>query len=136
MNMCPAAPTRPPCRSNLIHAEGISPLEGYQKQGTTVSCTVSAQAPDAHIEFPLLYYKHYQCIDTSTRQRLTVCAGTNNMVRVMLPEGYSGSIRVSFVEPWFWRLAEAVSALAWIGVCFALYRTRDRKVKLRIVQKI
>lgn len=123
-------------QENLIHAEGISPLEGYQKQGTTVSCTVSAQAPDAHIEFPLLYYKHYQCIDTSTRQRLTVCAGTNNMVRVMLPEGYSGSIRVSFVEPWFWRLAEAVSALAWIGVCFALYRTRDRKVKLRIVQKI
>ena len=122
-------------QENLVYIENASPLADYQKRGTTISCTVSAQAPDAHIDFPLLYYKYYRCVDINTAQKLSVCAGTNNMVRVLLPERYSGSIEVSFVEPWFWRLAEVVSFLTLAGTIFSIFRTGNGKAKLVTVHK-
>ena len=107
-------------RENLIYAEGISPMEAYRKQGTTISCNVSVQSEGAYIDFPLLYYKYYRCTDRDTSQTFPVSAGTNNMVRVQLPEGYSGSISIRFVEPWFWRLSEMISLLALIGIAISL----------------
>ena len=103
-------------RANLVYANGVAPLESYQQLGTMITCSVKAQSEDAYVDFPLLYYKYYRCTDVDTSQALPVCAGTNNMVRVQFPEGYSGSISIRFVEPWFWRLAEIISALTLIGI--------------------
>lgn len=114
-------------KENLIYAEGISPLEAYQKQGTTITCRVSAESEGAYVDFPLLYYKYYRCVDADTAQPIPVCAGKNNMVRIQLPKGYSGSISISFVEPWFWRFAEAVSALTAIGIIISLIWMRAKR---------
>ena len=72
------------------------------------------------MDFPLLAYKYYRCIDTETLEELPVSPGTNNMVRVTFPGGYSGTIRIRFEEPWFWRLAEAVSFVA-VAAAVALW---------------
>ncbi|WP_251208746.1 hypothetical protein [Acetatifactor aquisgranensis] len=106
--------------ANLVYANGVAPLEAYQQLGTAISCNVKAQSEDAYVDFPLLYYKYYRCTDADTSQALPVCAGTNNMVRVQFPKGYSGSISIRFVEPWFWRLAEIISALTLIGIIWGL----------------
>ena len=103
-------------QENLILTDGIVELTDYQKQGTQITCTVSAGSDGGYIEFPLLYYKYYCCKDINTGQTLPIYAGTNNMVRISLPENYHGSIHVCFAEPWFWRLAEIISFLTLSAV--------------------
>lgn len=132
-------------KPNLVYTEGIAPLEFFQQLGTTIYCNVEAQSEGAYIDLPLLYYKYYRCTDMNTSQVLPVSTGTNNMVRVQLPNGYSGTILVRFVEPWFWRLSEVISVLTLIGLLVSLFWMKDgmenlkvylKKYLLRIVQKI
>ena len=104
-------------QENAVYSSGIDSLESYQKHGTTITCQISADSEDAYVEFPLMYYKYYRCRDIHTGEELSVRAGTNNMIRVNVPSGYSGSIRLRFEEPWFWRLAEILSSLALVCCC-------------------
>lgn len=114
---------------NAVRAEGAE-LDEYQKQGTNISCRVWADPEGGYVEFPLLYYKYYRCMDADTSQVLPVSAGTNNVIRVDLPEGYAGSISLGFREPWFWRLAEWISVLALGGTAVFIWgegRKKDRR---------
>lgn len=101
---------------NAVYAEGVALLEGYSKLGTNITCDITATSDGGYVEFPLLYYKYYRCVDTNTSEELSISAGTNNMVHVELPGGYTGSIKVSFREPWFWRLGEAISFLTLASI--------------------
>lgn len=117
-------------QENAVQCVNTAPLEAYRKRGTTIDCIVCAEADGGYVEFPLLYYKYYRCIDMDTSEPLPVSAGQNNVVRVTLPAGYSGHIKVSFVEPWFWRLAEAVSLLTLIAAVIALFLASPARRRL------
>lgn len=123
-------------RENAVQCVNAAPLEAYRKQGTTIDCIVSAEPTGGYVEFPLIYYKYYRCVDLDTSESLSVTAGQNNVVRVTLPGNYSGHIEIRFVEPWFWRLAEAVSLLTFAGILIALLLrakpgTRIRRMVLK-----
>lgn len=61
-----------------------------------------------------------------TGAQLTVTRDPDGkMIRVEIPAGYTGTVRVRFAEPWFWRAAEAVSLLTLAGV--AVYCLRRPK---------
>lgn len=117
-------------RANAVYQEGVS-MEEYRRRGTTISCDISAQQEGAYVDLPLMYYKYYRCTDMDTSQELPVSAGTNNMVRVTFPSGYSGPIQVGFTEPWFWRLAEVVSFLTFACVIFLLLPKPGTRVRRR-----
>lgn len=90
----------------------------------TVACETGH---DAFLEVPLFAYPHYQCEDIVTRERYPIKRGENNRIRVELPDNYTGTVIISFKEPWFWRMAEAismVSALCLIG--YGLYKWKNR----------
>lgn len=116
---------------NAVYCENTAPPDNFRKLGNTVSCHVSAGPQGGYMEFPLLAYKYYRCIDTETLEELPVSPGTNNMVRVTFPGGYSGTIRIRFEEPWFWRLAEAVSFAA-VAAAIALW-IFDRKLTEKVI---
>lgn len=90
-------------------SEGVA-YDSYTKDGTHITCNVSTQT-ESSIEFPLNYYKYYQCRDVNTGQKFTVEPGYNNMVKVNFPAGYNGSVEVSFQEPVLWRICEVISFL-------------------------
>lgn len=109
---------------------GGARLESYEKKGLTmdVVCTAAGIEP-GEIELPLLFYKGYRAWDKDTGQAFEVCVGENFSVRVKLPGGYSGTVRTTFVSPFYWRIAEAVS-LASFGLLVASYflqRKRKRE---------
>lgn len=56
-------------------------------------------------------------------------AGENNTVHVKVPAGYEGKIYTTFVSPWYWRLAEAVSLASGVGlaVWYRLVHKRSKK---------
>ena len=101
--------------------DGVT-INTYQRKGTTIYLAVNTTQMGGYIDLPLTYYKYYQCIDTATKEHFPIEAGSNQVVRVNLPGNYSGDLKVSFVEPWFWRASEAVSAVTLLIIVISLFR--------------
>ena len=90
-------------------------ITDYEKAGLGAALTCVNQGDtNGYIELPLLLYKGYQAVDTGSGQRLQLYAGDNQKLCVLIPAGYSGNLQVSFVSPFYWRLAE------WITLCTAV----------------
>ena len=102
----------------------------YNKIGTTIYCQVRADS-DTYLEVPLNYYRHYVCQDFITKTEYAVSPGTNNMVRVTLPAGYEGTIKISFREPLLWRLCEFVSLLTLAVAIEVLVHRSEAVAKYR-----
>lgn len=111
-------------------ASGNVVMESCEQGPLTME--VSCRNPggeEGSLNLPLLYYKGYRAIDRNTGERLTVYAGENNTVHVKVPAGYEGKIYTTFVSPWYWRLAEAVSLASGVGlaVWYRLVHKRSKK---------
>lgn len=117
-------------KNNLVYdaSEGIV-ITDYQKNGTTINCSVTAGDIEGYIDFPLFCYKYYICRDNSTGELLDFSYGYNNMIRVAVPAGFDSNITICFKEPLHWRLAELVSLLVFLGLCCSplLYRKHGTK---------
>lgn len=81
-----------------------------------------ARSPENYGEGSSRISYDYRCFDTSTKQAFPVSRGSNNKVHVDLPDHYSGTLRVDFVEPWHWRAAEMISLITFIGIAVYLWR--------------
>lgn len=66
----------------------------------------------AKITFPLWYYPGYKFYSSSSH--ITMSTNKYNEITVKVPPYFDGNITVKFVEPWYWRAAEAVSLLSLI----------------------
>lgn len=100
----------------IVCGAGVT-AEGYEKKRDTlqVRLAVTNAGAESYVEVPLLYYRGYAATDTATGEKLAVEPGSNNVVRVLLPERYEGELRVRFREPWYWRMGELISLLAITG---------------------
>lgn len=83
---------------------------------------------EGFIDIPLLLYKGYQAINVDTGQKMQVCAGENNLVRVLIPAGFEGEINVNFRSPVYWRISELVSLAAVTVLLIMGWRRRWRSV--------
>lgn len=70
----------------------------------------------AWVEFPRFAYKYYQCVDKNTKEVFNIIRGTNNKIRVNLPDNYKGILQLKFVEPWYWRLSELISLAMFLYI--------------------
>lgn len=110
---------------NSIRSENAEVSE-VQRRGNEITA-VCGTSGGGILEFPLLAYGHYKCMDLETGEILTVERGSNDRIRVNLPAGYRGSVKVFFQTPWQWRAAEVVSLLALAALI--LYVVRMRRTK-------
>ena len=108
---------------SLLKAGRVTPSDGvsirnFQKNyaGIALTCENSSGA-DGYAELPLLYYRGYQAKDMETGEIFAVSDGENHVVRAEVPAGYQGTLYISFVSPWYWRMAEVVTAIAWMLFC-------------------
>lgn len=95
-----------------------------ERKGTQIQVACQA-GENAKVIFPLFAYKYYQCTDIQTGERLPVMRGSNNRIEVELPNNYQGTLKVCFVEPWYWRAAEIVSLLTLIWMIVYLWRGKE-----------
>lgn len=100
-------------------------VENYEKNGLEVTADVYATEA-SYVEFPLLYYKGYEVESLAAgEQKLLLEKGDNCDVRLILPEGYRGRVRVRYAGMWYWHVAEVVSVIAGTGLLtFFLARKR------------
>lgn len=91
-----------------------------------LQATVTCQSTDGGtVTVPILYYPYYTATDETGTALAVSQDPVSKLVQVQIPAGYSGTLQVRFVEPWFWRASEAVSLLTLAGlVVLGLYRRR------------
>ena len=82
-------------------------------------------AEESYIEVPILHYTGYRAFAESSGEELQTVKGTNNIVRILLPGGFTDQIELKFVSPIHWRISEAVTYIWWLFVGIFLIRRRQ-----------
>ena len=102
-------------RKRSVEIIGDAEMADYEKRSTTITAQVSARA-ESRITFPLFDYDGFRA--TLDGREIAVERGNNNRVSVVLPAGTSGALKIWFAGKGWWRVGDAVSAAALIGLLF------------------
>lgn len=104
--------------------------DAYNQPKQLLSYTYSANGCEAevlntsqrneYISFPLIYYNGYKAYSESG-MKLDVKADVNGYVSVCIPQSFTGSVGVRYVEKWYWRCAEIVSLVTVIIFIYLYY---------------
>ena len=87
---------------------------------------------DGWAEYPLLNYRGYKAYDKNGN-KFEIVSGYNNVIRVIVPEGYDGNITVRFISPFYWRISEIISLFGILSVI--LYVRQNRKKGIYFSEK-
>ena len=100
-------------------------LTGYEKRAGTAYLSVENAGDAADISVPIFNYGHYRAAD-GTGAEFPLRSGENARLVLDIPAGYSGTIRIAWVSPLWWRGCEALSLLCALGSLARVLRRRDR----------
>lgn len=109
--------------TDMVISEDAATAEIIKRSGTTIYAGISN--PTDHTvtaEAPLWGYRHYAARAGS--KRLSVSMSKDKKVAIEIPAGFDEQIKIYFHEPWYWRLAELMSLLAFLWV-FRKYSKRN-----------
>jgi len=114
-----------------VHTNNVEITQGYTKQGkyAIIECTAADAGGEAWVEFPIMNYKNYAAYGENG-ETFTIVDGDNNVVRVLLPDGYNGRVTVVYEIPGFYRMADICSLIALIvviGIAFLVNKKQDEK---------
>ena len=92
------------------------------ESGIKLELAVTAES-EATVEIPRFNYLHFKAFDSDGNVFKTT-TGTNNRMLLHFDQPYNGTVYIDFVEPWYWRFAEIVSAIGIIVVVTAILLNR------------
>lgn len=106
-------------------------VSGYTRKGSRMElyCENNAQNSEL-ISMPLWAYDNYYACDKSTGQKLATGKDGSNRLTVEVPQGYSGYVTVRYAEPWYWKVAYVISAIAVVFLVFTYIRQRKNRLVL------
>lgn len=108
-------------------SSGQLEIEDYEKLSLGAKATIRNTGNTSEsVAFSLLYYKGYQACDADSGERMNCYAGENHEVTVDIPSGFEGTVKVSFVSPWYWRLGEGITLVTFV-VMLVFFRWKSRK---------
>mgnify|MGYP001050368207 CR=1 FL=1 len=104
-------------------------VAGWEKNGNEADLQVTNNSGEEQtLELPLILYKGYRAEDTRTGGGMELSNGKSHRAILHLPGGYAGSVKIKFVEPWYWRAAELISLAGYIGAAVLFARSRRKAV--------
>ena len=103
-------------------------VSSYDLTGTGI--VMDCHGPDlpSEILVPKFNYKGYHAYDEEGNE-YEIKDGLFDLISVTLPAGYSGKIYLRYIEPVYWRFAEAVSLISLI-ILFVSCAAANRRIIL------
>lgn len=102
-------------------------LVRYEKQRGVACLTVQNEEAEAAISLPIFNYGNYYAADENG-QPFSITSGENERIVLTIPAGYTGTIRVWYHAPDYWRSFEAISAASLLGLIgYAVLARRKRR---------
>lgn len=107
---------------------GGAKISGYKKIGTTAAFLVTEPGDNGTVLLPMIAFPGYRVTskDGEISQEY-LSEGDSARIRILIPEDFTGEIRVFYREPWYWRAAEILSLLT-VGSMLVLWH-RNRKLR-------
>ncbi|MBQ7825962.1 MAG: hypothetical protein IJ337_06390, partial [Clostridia bacterium] len=99
-------------------------LKAYQKDSTEITAELVSAGGGA-VEFPLFAFDGYKA--ELDGHEIAIARGDNNRIRVEIPAGASGQLRIWFEGKLLWRIADAVSLGAAAALCAYVIRKRKNE---------
>lgn len=95
---------------NPVWQEDVE-VSNYEKYYLSVKMDCKNNgAEEAWVDLPILSYRDYRA-RTGEGEELEVTHNERYQVRVLLPAGFEGHVRVRFESPFYWRISEVISLL-------------------------
>lgn len=122
-------------RADVLAEDGIV-VENYCNNDGTIQLTCHNTGDGENgVTIPLIAYKNYRAVDEASGAEFALTQGENVRLRILIPEGYVGTIRVEFAIPWYWRLSEMVTLLTAVAILGNLWQMkRKAKKELREIE--
>lgn len=101
----------------MLYADEAVEVTAFERDGITLRfhCK-NASDGRKRLELPLVYYPGYQADATdqdAAGHKVRLESGENNVVCLFIDGNTDADICVSFVEPWYWRVAELISLMGF-----------------------
>ena len=105
------------CGKNVI-------CQNYMKEDDTIQMQCSNTGKtESYVDVTFLNYTGFHAWDTKTKSPVQIRNGTENLIRVVIPAGYSGNITVAFTGEWYWKAADLVTLLTLLlSAIYQIYR--------------
>lgn len=105
-------------------------IKDYTREGkyAIMECETADVEDDAWVELPIINYKNYAAYGENG-EPLRITDGGNNVIRVILPDNYSGAVTVAYEIPSSYRAADVCSLIAvflMAALVFLLNRKRTK----------
>lgn len=111
------------CSNNKILIKAFS-----QKYNEITVDVENTDSENGFIDVPLIYYKGYKAVDTSLGKEFETGYGKNNVMRVIIPANYLGTINLYFEEQWYWRMAEFISVFTLLIIASYISFIKCRRI--------
>lgn len=100
----------------------------YKKErGSSFVTCQNNTTSETYVDIPVFCYKGYKAKDVQTKEELLIVPGEQNRIRVIIPAGYNGTIKIRFCEPWYWRVSELISVIGVIMIFICFKKNRDTR---------
>ena len=107
-------------------------LVSYEKKQGVAYVSVQNDGGETTISLPIFNYGNYYAADEND-QPFTVTSGENERIVLTIPANYTGTVRVWYQAPGFWRVFEVISALSLLGtVGYSVFARRKRRVAVTV----
>lgn len=123
-------------RTDLVSGNAIVEEYGHAEDGTVYFRCHNMGDGEAVIEIPVIAYDHYRAFDSESNVEMMLEKSDKGLIKVMLPNGYQGVVRVLYDPPFYWHIAEIISMGTLLGLLYVMIRNRqkevtdDRKIKV------
>ncbi|MGN0377612.1 MAG: hypothetical protein ACI4ED_08255, partial [Suilimivivens sp.] len=114
-----------------VTGSGVEVL-GTQKKYLDTSVRCKAYEKEAYIEIPVFYYPGYVAVDDAGKSYKLSKSADNNRIRVDIPEGFEGTVYISYQEPLYWRICEIISLISFIGL---LGHRKTEKIEKQLMKR-
>lgn len=97
-------------------------------KGYTMDIRIHTDEKPGVIMTPYTNYKGYKAYD-QVGNSFDITDDKYCKATFTVPAHYDGIVEISFVEPWYWRLSEIISLVAWVGAMIYFISMRKKAGK-------
>ena len=95
------------------HVDGQVDISFYSKEGNNITMYLRAH-DDSAIDFPLFAFKGYKA--TLDKEPIVSGIGDNNRIKINIPSGKEGMLRIWFAGSKLWLMFDIISLIGWVYI--------------------
>ncbi|MCD7863101.1 MAG: hypothetical protein LUG61_06240 [Lachnospiraceae bacterium] len=117
-------------RELLYDAETLLVGDYTCQDGECVIALENLTDQNATVDIPMFAYDHYVAYDVETGETIEITRGENSRIRLNLPAGYTGTVKVEYHLSTLWAVCIVISLLTdALLIAYALFEKRRSPAK-------